>query len=114
MDLGLELPSAAAAALPSLSFPPCPMQHPFPLRASSDRSDAPRHRRAAGPAETMDAPLLAPHPPARGSLKGAAGEEIEAASASAAWCRFCLDSGTGPSLPPPRFVPAGFFLAPID
>jgi len=41
----------------------------------------------------MDAPLLAPHPPARGSLKGAAGEEIEAASASAAWCRFCLDSG---------------------
>jgi len=32
----VQLPSAAAAALPSLSFPPCPMQHPFPLRASSD------------------------------------------------------------------------------
>ncbi|RLM93357.1 uncharacterized protein C2845_PM08G17880 [Panicum miliaceum] len=38
----------------------------------------------------MDAPLLAPHPPARGSLKGAADEEIEAASA--ACCRICLDS----------------------
>ena len=114
MDLGLELPSAAAAALPSLSFPPCPMQHPFPLRASSDRSDAPRHRRAAGPAETMDAPLLAPRPPARGSLKGAADEKIE--DAPAACCRFCLDSCTGRlSLPPPRSFPrAGFFLASLD
>ena len=90
------------------------MQHPFRLRALSDRSSSPRHRRAAGPAETMDAPLLAPHPPARGSLKGAADEKIEAAPA--ACCRFCLDSGTGLSLPHlVRFRSrSGFFLASLD
>ncbi|XP_022682913.1 E3 ubiquitin-protein ligase MARCH2-like [Setaria italica] len=67
------------------------MPLPFPLRASLDRSRASPRRRAAGPIE-MHAPILAPHPPAaRGSLKRAVDEEIEADSA--AFCRTCHEPG---------------------